>query len=152
MTCQKISHAHQRSIWLENHEVMFSCEVICACLDIWMAIRHAVVYYARAAHAFSAGNKCWHSLIRLVFPEGVSFRPEMKWSYFYLQKGAMLDPLRWMTGVADLMLFLDWWVGVFMLLHMIKSAFLMRRSVSMRGSEIESQMHIDMYRQHILQD
>ena len=27
---------------------------------IWVAIGHAVVYHARAAHAFSAGNKCRH--------------------------------------------------------------------------------------------
>ena len=25
-----------------------------------MAIGRSVVYYARAAHAFSVGNKCWH--------------------------------------------------------------------------------------------
>ena len=28
------------------------------CPEIWIAIRHAVVYYARAAHAFNAGIKC----------------------------------------------------------------------------------------------
>ena len=29
-----------------------------------VAIRHAVVYYARAAHAFSAGIKCWHCIVQ----------------------------------------------------------------------------------------
>ena len=31
-----------------------------ACPGNLVAIRHAVVYYARAVHAFSAGIKCWH--------------------------------------------------------------------------------------------
>ena len=30
------------------------------CLKNWVAIRRAVVYYARAAHAFSAGIECRH--------------------------------------------------------------------------------------------
>ena len=28
--------------------------------DIWVTLGRAVVYYARAAQAFSAGNKCRH--------------------------------------------------------------------------------------------
>ena len=30
------------------------------CPGNWVAIGRAVVYYAQAAHAFSAGIKCWH--------------------------------------------------------------------------------------------
>ena len=30
------------------------------CPGNWLAIEHAVMYYAQAAHVFSAGIKCWH--------------------------------------------------------------------------------------------
>ena len=30
------------------------------CPENWVAMGHAVVYFAQAAHAFSAGIKCWH--------------------------------------------------------------------------------------------
>ena len=32
------------------------------CLGNWLAIRRGVVYYARAAHAFSAGITCRHGI------------------------------------------------------------------------------------------
>ena len=43
------------------------------CPGNWVAIRPAVVYYARAGHTFSAGIKCWHCIYRRDFAQlGVS--------------------------------------------------------------------------------
>ena len=35
------------------------------CPGNWVAIRHAVVYFAQAVHAFSAGIKCRHCSLRI---------------------------------------------------------------------------------------
>ena len=50
------------------------------CPGKWVAIRCAVVYYARAAHAFSAGIKCRHCSLTAWIKRTYSFRPMNKLS------------------------------------------------------------------------
>ena len=45
------------------------------CPGTWMAIERAVVYYARAAHAFSAGIKCRHCTSKDSFSTFTTFVP-----------------------------------------------------------------------------
>ena len=60
ITCQKrpsTSLTHEACESKERSAVRSSMQ---PCSGHWMAIGRAVVNYARAAHAFKAGIKCWH--------------------------------------------------------------------------------------------
>ena len=51
------------------------------CPGNWVAIGCAVVYSARAAHAFSAGIKCWHCSYGFI-----GYVPPHQWDSMYLTK------------------------------------------------------------------
>ena len=51
------------------------------CLGNWVAIRCAVLYYARSAHAYSAGIKCRHCIIS--YNEDVRERCTANEPYYY---------------------------------------------------------------------
>ena len=68
------------------------------CPEDWVAIQHAVVYYALADRAFSAGIKCWHCTLFTVLrgticysaKTSISTEKESNQNAFCIQEGPAL--------------------------------------------------------------